>query len=273
MTAIDTQSDSYIAEISDKLFEARKTSTGLPGFPGALPETLEAAYKIQDRIISKIDDEIIGWKIGGITPDLQEKLNAVRLCGPIFKKMVKYTDGSKPLLMPVFKDGYSAYEVEYIMELGDTSHLPATGITEEQIRSVIKRVFIGFEMASSPIQDVNKVGSMAVISDLGINEGCIIGPEIKDWKNVDLFGIDISINIDGKLFGPTKAKPGFVGAYGAVKFLIEHMKANGKTLPVGTMASTGAITGVHDINVGVGSKADVKFAGLGGFSMELVSNG
>ena len=273
MTSIDTQSDSYIAEISDKLLEARKTSTGLTAFPGELPTTLEAAYKIQDRSISKIDDEIVGWKIGGITPDLQEKLNAVRLCGPIFKKMVKYTDGSEPLLMPIFKDGYSAYEVEYVMELGDTSHLPATGITEEQIRSVVTRVFIGFEMASTPIQNANKIGSMAIISDFGINEGCIIGPEIKDWKNVDLFDIDISINIDGNVFGPTKAKPAFVGAYGAVKFLIEHMKANGKELPVGTMASTGAITGVHDINVGVGSKADVEFAGLGKFSMELVSNG
>jgi len=221
MTSIDTQSDSYIAEISD---------------------------------------------------NLQEKLNAVRLCGPIFEKMVKYTDGSEPLKMPIFKDGYSAYEVEYIMELGDTSHLPATGITEEQIRSVVNRVFIGFEMASTPIQNANKIGSMAIISDFGINEGCIIGPEIKDWKNVDLFDIDISINIDGNVFGPTKAKPGFTGAYGAVKFLIEHMKANGKELPVGTLASTGAITGVHDVNVGVGSKADVEFAGLGKFSMELVAN-
>ena len=58
MTSIDTQSDSYIAEISDKLLEARKTSTGLPKFPGELPTTLETAYKIQDRSISKIDDEI-----------------------------------------------------------------------------------------------------------------------------------------------------------------------------------------------------------------------
>lgn len=272
MTLIDTQSDSYIAEISDKLLEARKTSTGLSEFPGELPTTLEAAYKIQDRSISKIDDKIVGWKIGGITPDLQEKLNAVRLCGPIFEKMVKYTDGSERLLMPIFKDGYSAYEVEYVMELGDTSHLPATGITEEQIRSVITRVFIGFEMASTPIQNANDIGSMAVICDFGINEGCIIGPEVKDWKNVDLFDVDVSINIDGKLFGPVKPSAGFVGAYGAVKFLIEHMKANGKELPVGTMASTGAITGVHDVNVGVGSKAEVSFAGLGGFSMELVSN-
>jgi 2-keto-4-pentenoate hydratase len=272
MTLIDTQSDRYIAEISDKLVEARKTHTGLPKFPGELPTTLEVAYKIQDRSISKIDDKIVGWKIGGITPDLQERLSEVRLCGPIFKKMVKYTDGSKPLLMPIFKDGYSAYEVEYIMELGDTSHLPVKGITEEQIRSVVKRVFIGFEMASSPIQDAHKVGSIAIICDFGINEGCIVGPEIKDWKNVDLFDVDVSINIDGKLFGPTKPKPAFAGAYGAVKFLIEHMKANGKELPVGTLASTGAITGVHDINVGVGSKADVTFSGLGEFSIELVSN-
>ena len=123
------------------------------------------------------------------------------------------------------------------------------------------------------IQNANKIGSMAIIPDFGINEGCIIGPEIKDWKNVDLFDIDVSIDIDGKVFGPTKPNSAFVGAYGAVKFLIEHMKANGKELPVGTMASTGAITGVHDINVGVGSKADVTFAGLGGFSIELVSNG
>jgi len=272
MTSIDKHTEADLNEISDKLVAARRSSTGLPEFPGVLPQTLENVYKIQDLSISKWDDKIVGWKIGGITPDLQERLQAVRLCGPVFEKSVKYAKDNEHLLMPVFKDGYSAFEVEYVMELGDTSHLPATGLTEEQIRSVVTRVFIGFEMASSPIQDVNKIGSMAVISDFGINEGIVVGPEVKNWKEVDLFGVDVSIVIDGKTFGPTKPNSGFVGAYGAVKFLIEHMKANGKDLPAGSYASTGAITGVHDENVGVGSKAEITFSGLGGFTMELVDN-
>jgi len=271
MTSIDKHTDSDLNAISDKLVEARLSSTGLSEFPGVLPQTLEDVYKIQDLSISKWDDNIVGWKIGGVTPDLQEQLQAVRLCGPVFEKTVKYAENNAHLLMPVYKDGYSAFEVEYIMELGDTSHLPATDLTEEQIRSVVKRVFIGFEMASSPIQDVNKIGSLAVISDFGINEGIIVGPEVENWLEVDLFDADVTIVIDGKQFGPVKPNSSFVGAYGAVKFLIEHMKANGKELPAGTLASTGAITGVHDEDVGVGSKAEVTFGDFGGFTMELVA--
>lgn len=270
MTSTDEHTDNDIAVISDKLLAARTSCTGLPGFPGALPQTLETAYKIQERSMSKWDDNVIGWKIGGIPPHLQEQLQDVRLCGPIYEKSVKRSDGTDHLLMPVFKEGYSAFEAEFIIELGDTSALPATGLTQEHVESVITRIFIGFEMASSPIQNVNAIGSTAVISDFGINSGIIIGPEVTNWRDIDLSSVNVTVNIDGTLFGPTPPKPALEGPFGAVKFLIEHLKKRGTDIPVGTLASTGAITGVHDS--GAGAKAEITFDGLGKLSLELVPN-
>lgn len=267
---IDDHTEADIEKISNTLVEARRSCTGLTSFPGELPQTLKTAYAIQESSIGKWDDKVVGWKVGGIPPHLQEQLKDVRLCGPVFKKSVQYSDGTNHLKMPVFKDGYSAIEAEFVMELGDTSQLPAVGLTQKQIEDVISRVYIGFEMASSPIQKTNDIGSTAVISDFGINSGIIVGPEVVNWNDIDLSSVNVTVDIDGTQYGPTSPKPALEGPFGAVKFLIEHMKKHGQTIEPGTYVSTGAITGVHDSEVG--AKAEITFDGLGQLNLELVSN-
>lgn len=254
--------------ISKAFIDARLTHKGLSEFPGTIPSTMAEAYEIQAESIKNWDDSVAGWKIGGVPPELQEKFAAKRLAGPIFKKSVKYTEDGAHTPMPVFADGFAAIEAEFIIELGDVSALPATDLTEEQVKSVINRVFIGVEIASSPLQIINDIGPVGPVSDFGNNAGLIVGPEVKNWADADLSVHQVLLDINEERIGDKCAPEALNGPLGAVKFLIEHLKAEGYEIPVGTYASTGAITGVHQAYSG--DKSVIEFVGLGKMSLELI---
>ena len=149
------------------------------------------------------------------------------------------------------------------------SSLPTHNLTIEDAENAISKVFIGIEIASSPMKETHSYGTYSPISDFGNNAGVIIGPEISNWRERDLSAIDVSVKIDGETVGAGNAKPGMDGPLGAVAYLIEHLAERGHSLDAGTYVSSGAITGVHQTTLGVPS--EVEFSGFGSISLEFVA--
>ena len=266
MTQNNTYSDQDIALVSETILKARKNCKGLSQFPGKLPKNLDTAYRIQDLSISNWNDKIIGWKVGGIPPDQQAALGNTKLGGPIYKDYLQHYTGTR-VSMPIYAEGYAAIEAEFIIELADCASLPATGLEEKQLLEVVSNMYIGVEIASSPIQNINGFGPVGPVSDFGNNTGLIVGSCIDNWRDVALSSVDVIVNIDGEIHGPTRVGPGLDGPLGSVKFLIENLKQRGYDIPSGTLVSCGAITGVHDANLGAVSS--IEFVGLGKIELEL----
>jgi len=258
------------AAIAEKLIEARKTRTPQSEFPGTLPDTPEGAYHIQDLCIKGWDDKIVGWKVAGLKAELHEQFKAKRQSGPVFEKNLRFVDCSEHILAPVYAGGFAAIEAEFVILLGNVSHLPTSDLSADDVRSVIEKVFIGIEIASSPMKDTPKYGTFSGVSDFGNNAGIIVGPEVKNWQDVDLSSINVSVEIGGDVVGSATAKPELDGPLGALTYLIEHLAQRNHDLPAGSYVSSGAITGAHRAELNVASK--VSFEGYGAFSLELVSN-
>ena len=260
---------SHVKEIAEHFVNARLNHSGLTQYPGPMPETLETAYQVQAHAISLWQDEIIGWKVGGVPPEMQSKYNNTkRLAGPIFKNGLKYSENGAHTDMPIFVEGYAAIEAEFVLQLDDCSELPEGELSPEQVHSVIKRAFIGVEIASSPLTVINDIGPVGPISDFGNNNGLIIGPELTQMVRGDLSEFEVTMIINDKLIGKTTCPAGFDGPLGAVKFLIEHLKTHNIAIPENTYVSTGAITGVHQAFVNASS--DITFAGIGNMKLSLV---
>lgn len=249
----DYDLDSIIA-ISDALMTARRELKLLPIFPGIMPETLEAAYAVQSRSIEKWNDDVVGWKVGGVPAAYLDRFSDKRLVGPIFAKNTLYSEEGGLSVMPVF-GGFAAIEGEFIFSIGETP---------EQ-----DKLHIGVEIASSPLQSINDMGPIAVICDFGNNRGLIVGPEIKNWRDLNPEAFEVKTQIDGEIVG-TKTINSFPGdGLEALAFMRLHAEKYGVTLPVGTYISSGAITGVHESKAG--AKSTVDFGPLGTLNIELVS--
>lgn len=190
--------------------------------------------------------------MGGIPEKWQQRLGSSWLMGPIFSESVKHHLSGDRTVMPVYKNGFAAIEPELIVMLGETR--------------AKDRIFTGVEIASSPIPAINDHGPVAVVCDFGNNNGVLLGQEIGGWADLR-DPIETTIWIDGKLIGEKVLTPPFKAARSALTFCLETAKRRKIELPPGTLISSGAITGVHEAQLGAHSL--ISFGSLGRIELEL----
>lgn len=253
---------------SKALVAARQSFTPKDGFPGPLPKTSAQAYAVQNMSRLAWDDVVMGWKVGGIGPDFQKQFGASRLVGPIFQKSILCCEDGDTVSMPAYPGGFAAIEGEYVVQLKDVSNLPDRDVTLADMPKVIDRVFIGMELASSPMLLVNAMGPGSIISDFGNNGGLLIGPEVSNPLKRDYTKHTVTVTIDGEIIGSKPTGAGEAGPFGAVIFMLNHMRRHSIDVSPGTLVSTGAISGVHETVIG--SHSVIEFEGLGTMKVDLV---
>lgn len=238
--------------VSATLVRARLAASALPGPPQGLPDDLDTAYGIQHHSIERWPDTVAGWKVGGVPADYVERFKETRLAGPIFRRTVVHATESGAASMPVFSGGFAAIEPEFVLRLGRTR--------EED------RLFIGAEIASSPIPSINDYGPVAVVSDFGNNNGLLVGPEIEGWRN-ERQPVTVVCEIDGEQIASRDILVLSENVEAAREFLSALSNKLGFELPEGSLVSSGAITGVHEAQIGARSKLD--FGRFGVLHLEL----
>src|SRR5262245_29033801 len=172
-----------VRDSARRLVRARLTASALPGFPGTVPSTLEAAYACQDAAIAQWPDEVQGWKVGRIAEPWLSRLGEERLVGPIFARAVWGARRAGEVVdFPVFEGGFAAVEAEFVVKLGVDAEPGRTEWTAQDAAQLVGAMHIGIETAGSPLATINELGATVVVSDFGNNAGLILGPAIANWS-------------------------------------------------------------------------------------------
>ena len=259
------------AVIASAFTDARRRGTSLPGFPGQIPPDLVGAYAVQDLAIGQWDDQVVGWKVGFIAEERRDASGDDRLLGPIFKRQLKNATGGTVIDIPVFEGGFGAVEAEYVIELLEDAPADKLDWTPEEAEALPARLYIGVEVASSPLATINLLGPLVVVSDFGNNNGLLLGPEISQWTTRDDAELRAETLIEGEVVGTGGATrlPG--GLRTAIAFALSRSARRGRPLKRGDLIATGNATGIHDITVG--QSALVRFAGFGDIACKAVPAG
>lgn len=265
MSSTDTEQTTTVARV---LVAARAAGGGLSGYPGELPSDAAAAYAVQDAAISLWDGEIVGWKIGFIKPDRRAADGVDRLVGPIWRAQVIEGADADPTSehpIEIFTTGFAAAEAEFIVQLGEDLPVGKENWTAAEVAEVPSTVRIGFEVASSPIPEINDLGPLAVMSDFGNNNGLLIGSEITGAIDA----VAITTRIDDQVVGTGSVQDIPEGIHTAIAHALEVLAKRGIWIKAGTIFATGAITGIHPMSLG--QQAVVEFAPIGQISTRAVS--
>jgi len=236
--------------IAQRFHAARREAYGLPEFPGVLPETLAEAYAVQEEAIGLWPDEVRGWKVATIHPDLRERFLSARLAGPVFSRGVHRVEPGERAEVAVIPDGFKAVETEIGVVIGsDIAPRPEPWAMADFLARVAP-VHVAMEIAGSPLPTINEIGPMAVISDFGNNTAIAIGAEIEGWREGALETLGTETHMDGQRVGEGAAFGGLGGPFDACLYLVNHLATRGRGLRRGDVISTGATTGVHPISIG-----------------------
>jgi 2-keto-4-pentenoate hydratase len=247
--------------------KARRTGGSFSQYPGQPPPDLDAAYRCQDEAIRLWDDAIVGWKVGWIPEPYSEKFGAQRLVGPIFQRGLQRVNG-RALEAPVFAQGFAAIEAEFVFQLAKDAPPNVIEWTPETARRFVKTLYVGIEIASSPLQNINDYGPAVVVSDFGNNAGLLLGAEVPDWQSRALDSLNCETRIDGKVVGRGNAAAVSGGPLAALAFALRCNARRGHPLRAGEFISTGAATGVHSIVAG--QSAEAIFTGIGSLRCTVV---
>lgn len=235
-----------IARVATEFVSARRSASALVDYPGTMPAALAEAYAMQDAAIALADRVIAGWKVGRINPPLE---GADRLAGPIFADQT-FDAGETPRAMTVYAGGFAAAEAEFLLRIGTAPDPAKIDYTLAEATALIDRVCVGIEIASSPFGGINDHGPGVTISDFGNNNGLVIGPDIANWRDLDLNQWPVELTIDGASTGVATADAMLDGPFGAARFLFELMAQRGIALSAGQWISSGAVSGVHQVHIG-----------------------
>jgi 2-keto-4-pentenoate hydratase len=248
--------------------EARLAARPLADFPGALPPDLATGYRHQEAAIALWPDEIVGWKIGRVGADFEDRHGRTRLAGPIFSRQLRRA-GREPVAFPVFEGGFAAIEAEFVLVVGRDAPAAKADWTTEEARALVGAMHIGIETAGSPLATINALGPTVVVSDFGNNAGLILGPSVTDWRSRSDASLTCESFIDGVSVGTGAAADLPGGPIESLRFLLEHCAKRGRPLKAGMLISTGAATGIHDIAAGQRSRVD--FGPLGTIECKAVT--
>lgn len=246
---------------------ARLAATPLAGFPGAIPPDLATAYALQDLAIANWPDRVVGWKVGYIAPERRDASGDERLLGPIFAGQVWPAGGQHEL--PVYAGGFAAVEAEYVLRLEADAHADKTDWTPEEAAAHPASLWMGIEIASSPLATINALGPRVVVSDFGNNNGLVLGGEIRGWRDIAEARLRAETWIDGVRVGSggAGALPG--GLRAAYAFALSRSARRGRPLKAGDLIASGNATGIHDVVPG--QHAEVRFEGYGALSGRVVA--
>lgn len=246
-------------QIAETFVTARLNAKALNGFPGEMPPDLDSAYQCQDAAITLWPDAVVGWKIGKIPDPLQAKFGCHRLGGPIFAHNVYHTSGAE-IACGVFVGGTACFEAEYVFEVAHDADPAKLTYSISDAAELAGKLFVGVEMAGSPLADINGLGPHIVVSDFGNNADEIIGTEIPGWRDLKWEDLTVESFIDGVKVGTGSAANVPGGPLESLQFIAENCARRGLALKKGQLISTGAATGVHDIVTG--QRAQAIFAGI-----------
>ena len=252
-------------DISERLVTARANGEALPGFPGTLPDNLQDAYAIQTASIARWPDKIVGWKVGMVPPEFRPALGAKRLSGPIFASSVVTVDSGSATTMPIFDGGFAAVEAEFVLRLGTTVQPTSKEFSDEELIDLVGALHVGAEIASSPMAVINKLGPVCVVSDFGNNAGLLLGPSVPNWSSLPSDALTATVSVDDVVVGAATAGAIEGGLLQPLRFLVRLCAERGLVLNEGTLISSGAVTGIHDVEVN--SKAHVDFGTFGAFNV------
>jgi 2-keto-4-pentenoate hydratase len=240
--------------IASRFVRARRDAVALPGFPGQMPSGLAEAYACQDAAIALWPDEIVGWKVGRIPAPLQAELGADRVMGPVFRRNLWIASPDAPTPLPIIAGGFAAVEAEYIFRIGEDAPVGKTQWTAAEALELVETELVGVELAGSPLGAINVLGPRAVASDFGNNAGLILGKEIPGWRTLPRDAPACETWMDGVLLGRGTPLDIPGGPATSLAFLLGTAAARGRPLKRGQLVTTGAATGIHDIEVGQTAK-------------------
>jgi 2-oxo-3-hexenedioate decarboxylase/2-keto-4-pentenoate hydratase len=246
-----------------KLVEARLAGRPIGPLPAdCRPADEAAAYRVQaeaHRLLSAAGQgALAGWKIGCTTPVMQRFLDIPSPCaGGMLAATMFRGEGAlehRRLIKP-------AVECEIAVRLG--ADLPAGGApwTQASVAPAVAACMAAIELVDDRYADYRSLGTPTLIADDFFHVGCVLAPEVADWRRLDIPALRGETRINGAGVGEGRGGDVMGHPFAALAWLANLLAGQGRALRAGQIVLTGSV--VETRWVQPGDRVEIAIEGLG----------
>lgn len=246
------------------LARARQDRTPVSEMPGDLkPATADQGYAIQRRVREKMiargKGKLIGWKVGATTAPMQKLLN---LPGPAAGPILASAEMTSPAALRFSDYRKVGIECEVCVTLkSPLPALPGQKVDRNAVAAAVASVRVAIEVVDNRYGDFAATGAPTIIADGVFHDAVVLGPEFKDWQNLELEDNDGTTSANGEVKLAGKGKDVLGHPFESVAWLANLLAAQGERLEAGQIVMTGSLPLPYWANKG--ETVEVRISGLG----------
>ena len=249
-----------VAEAARLLVEARRTGRRIGELPrDCKPPTAADANQIIDAISEALDEAVAGWKITFLYKPREKPFRCPLFASRVFASPARIPQSLTPSLciepevtfrairdLPPRAAVYRAEEVAAAVEA-----CPSFEVVDTR-----------FDTSNRTIrQMLNERSSLIEAYADHITSGAfIVGPALKDWRDLDFARMRVTMRKDDTLIVETDGGHAFIDPFLPVVVMVNELRL-GPGLKAGQIVATGSFSGFFPVELG--QRITAEFAGLG----------
>jgi len=231
------------------------------------PQTVEDGYRVQERVHTALRKagfgRTTGHKIGCTTAVMQAYLKIDHPCaGEVFESTVHRGHADLPL------SRFHRIGVECEIAARLSADLTEGPFTAERVADAVGALMAGIELVDDRYVAFPELSAPLLIADDFFNAGVVLGPEVTDWRGLDLEEIVGVMEIDGAESGRGRGADILGHPMNALAWLAEHRAAIGRPLRAGSFVMLGSV--VKTVHFEAPAAVRIAFDGLGEASVTFI---
>lgn len=230
-------------EAARVLLDARRDHRLIDALPEDVrPRTVDEGYAVQDALVALSGARVVGWKLGSTTPYWQKRAGLTEpMAGRLLDTMVHRGSTS----LPGDHFHLRMVECEYAFELARDLPPRDAPYPREEVEDAVGAVYGSIEVADSRFTKGLIVDSPSLIADNVLAGAYLVGPEIKDFRRVDLTHMPVRVWAMGKQINEGKGENTGGHPILPLVWLANDRRKRGDGLRAGMIVSTSSTTGAY----------------------------
>jgi 2-oxo-3-hexenedioate decarboxylase/2-keto-4-pentenoate hydratase len=236
-----------ITEAARLIVDGRMSARGVRLPPERQPRDEAEAYAVQAELHRQFAEtsgagKRIGWKIGCTTPVMQKLLG---IDAPAYGGITEFAVNESRAFYWTGTFARPGVECEIAMRVASDTSSAAAPYTRETIGRHVGACMAAMEVVDNRYGDFRATPVPVMIADDFFQASCVIGPEIADWRKLDLAALRGRILLNGKDMGHGTGAEVMGHPLEALAWLANRLAKAGGKLAAGEFVLTGSFVPVQ----------------------------
>ena len=236
--------------------------------PAMRPRNEAEAYAIQavsNRVLADSGSGTpIGHKIGCTTPVMQAFLGIPSPCAGEIFGATAFEPGA---VLKRSRYRRLGVECEIAVRLLRAIAPEEAPFTRESVAPYVGSVHAGIEIVDDRYRDYREFGALALITDNFFGAGCVLGPPVRDWHDLDLSRLSGRMLINGEEAGSGNSGMILGHPFEALAWLSNSRAARGLGIADGAIVFLGSVVETRWLNAG--DTVAIEVESLGAFGITV----